>query len=181
MPDISKALSRYLLNEQIRKPCCLYLQKIITNLQAGTMFSLPNRSDKSAVEKPQISKHLVSTSGSHFHFSGAPGALRQSFSLLSGHRFKSFLSTREESRAPGGQSLACHQRIPVSPAAVHQAVSKYNEGAYAGLELSPCTSSTHPLLSVLVWALQGGGLSSRQPGQPHKWSSRLFCTRSCSG
>ena len=99
VPDISKALSRYLLNEQIRKPCCLYLQKIITNLQAGTMFSLPNRSDKSAVEKPQISKHLVSTSGSHFHFSGAPGALRQSFHLLSGHRFKSFLSTREESRA----------------------------------------------------------------------------------
>lgn len=86
VPDISKVLSRYLLNEQIRKPCCFYLQKIITNLPAGTMFSLPNRSDKTAVETPQISKHPVSTSGSHLHFSDTPGALRQSFHLLSGYR-----------------------------------------------------------------------------------------------
>lgn len=113
---------------------------------------------------PRFPKHLVSTSGSHFHFSGAPGALRQSFHLLSGHRFKSFLSTREESRAQGGQSLACHQRIPVSPAAVHQAVSKYNEGAYAGLELSPChvPPTPHPLLRLGL-GLQGGGLELTVP------------------
>ena len=54
------------------------------------MFSLPNRSDKTAVEKLQISKHPVSTSGSHFHFSGTPGALRQSFHLLSGQQVQEF-------------------------------------------------------------------------------------------
>ena len=39
--------------------------------------------------------------------------------------------------------LSC-ERIPVSPAAVHQAVSKYNEGAYAGLELSPLSRPPTP-------------------------------------
>ena len=134
------------------------------------MFSLPNRSDKTTVEKLQISKHPVSTPGSHFHFSGTPGALLQSFHSLSGQRVQEFPFHQRGIQGSGGQSLACHKRIPVSPAAVHQTVSKYNEGAYAGLELSPLSRPTCPAIPS----------PPRLGLGPPRWGTKLTTPRAAS-
>lgn len=124
------------------------------------MFSLPNRSDKSAVEKPQISKHLVSTSGSHFHFSGILGLCASHFICFQATGSRVFHQRRIQ--GSGGQSLACHQRIPVSLLLFTKLCLNITKGLMLVWNYSPChvLPPRTPPPPRLGLGLQGGGLSS---------------------